>query len=92
MMSYYDIAENAKVSQYDIKSLLDGDITQEVAERFTLTRSDLQQFIREESPYELGHLLGIAPSELLTLRREFGKQGAVGLILGLLLTAQVDGS
>jgi hypothetical protein len=85
-MQHKEIADCAGVNIADLESLLHGKATNDVANRLGVSMTDVEDFIRGSASHAMTARLGFramtAGDELATIA---GTQGAIGILLGLLL-------
>jgi hypothetical protein len=85
-MSLMDIAVRTGVPLIDIEDLVSGTVTENVAERLGIPMLALQEFvIHGEASARVAHRLGMSMAAAEELARSIGKEGAIGLVIGLML-------
>src|SRR5262245_62195534 len=85
-MSLMDIALGTEVPLIDIEDLVRGTVTENVAERLGVPQLALEEFIRHgQASSRMAHRLGMSMASAEELARALGSEGAIGLVLGLLL-------
>jgi hypothetical protein len=86
MVKHIAIANRAGVTLSDLDDLLAGKATAKVASRLCLPSADIEDFIRGSATAAMAKCLGFgmlsAAQELATIA---GKDGAIGILLGLLI-------
>ncbi|WP_062053100.1 hypothetical protein [Aquimarina longa] len=85
-MSLITIARKCGVTLNSIKDLINGNVEDSVAKKLGVTTASLQTFVDGGTSNGLAYKIEITPSSLQKLRTSIGRQGAIGLILRLLLT------
>jgi len=81
-----ELADKTGVTLLDLESLAKGLVTEIVAKRLGVPCSDVEDFIRGRGTFRITQRLGlktISASE--ELAKTFGKSGAAGIVVGLLL-------
>jgi len=85
-MSLMDIALRTGVPLVDIEELVRGNAQVRVAERFGVPLLALEEFIRHgQASSKMAQRLGMSMAAAEELARSLGPEGAIGLVLGLLL-------
>jgi hypothetical protein len=88
-MSLMDIALRAGVPLTDIEELVRGNVTATIAERLGVPMLALQEFVSHgEATAAVAHRLGMSMAAAEELARPLGLEGAIGLVLGLLLESR----
>lgn len=82
-MSLIGIASKAKITTASLDSLIAGKVTTGVALRIGATSNSLQEFLDGATSIALASLIGCTSSSLQELRGTIGREGAIGLLLGL---------
>ena len=86
-MVHNEIAKQAGVNLGDLASLRNGTATASVANRLGLTMAEIEDFLRGRASQSMAQRLGLTTiSAADELARTMGKDGAAGIILGLLLS------
>ena len=81
-----DIAQRAGVSLIDIEDLVQGTVTDKVAERLGVPMLALQEFVSHgQVGAKVANGLGMSMAAAEELVQSIGREGAIGLVLGLLL-------
>jgi hypothetical protein len=87
-MSLMDIALRTGVPLVDIEDLVSGTVTDSIARRFGVPQWALQEFVTNgQASANVAHRLGMSMASAEELARSLGKEGAIGLVVGLLLGA-----
>ena len=87
-MSLIEIAVRTGVPLMDIEDLVSGTVTEGIAARLGVPLLALQEFvIHGQASAKLAHRLGMSMASAEELARSLGREGAIGLVLGLLLGA-----
>jgi hypothetical protein len=85
-MQHAEIATRAGLHLGDLESLWRGKVTASVASRLGLSMADIEDFIKGSASAAITRRLGFrAMTAAEELARVGGKEGAVGIIVGLLL-------
>jgi hypothetical protein len=88
-MSLMEVSLLTGVPVADLESLIRGNIPESVAEQLGVPLLGLEDFIlRGYSSAKVAHRLGISMSAAEELATGVGQQGAVGIIIGVLLISQ----
>ena len=82
-MSMLGVASAMGVTTFSLEKLLEGEATFGVSSQLKISLSVLQDFIDGKVNPILAGSLGIPSSTLQELREKVGKEGAIGLIIGL---------
>ena len=83
-----DIARKIGLSVESYRQLLNGEVPESVARRFGSTREALQEFVDGGTSLRLAQYYGCREDEFRDLRRAIGREGAVGLLIGLCLSIE----
>jgi len=87
-MNYAEIAHRAGVTLGDLDSLLSGNATANVANRLDVSIADIEDFIRGSASAAMTRCLGLnAPAAADEVARAVGRNGAIGILIGLLLAS-----
>ena len=90
-MSLMDIALRTGIPLMDIEDLVQGAVTDGVAERLAVPQLALQEFVAHgQASAKVAHRLGLSMASAEELAQSLGRDGAIGLILGLLLGSSSD--
>src|SRR5262245_61344647 len=88
-MSLMDIALRTGGPLIDIEDLARGAVTETVAERIGVPQLAIVEFIRHgEAGSRMAHRLGMRMASAEELARTLGSEGAIGLVLVLMLAAK----
>lgn len=88
-MSLTEIALRTGVPVADIEALVRGTATATVARCLGVPMLGLQEFLTQGyASANVAHRLGTSMSAAEDLRREIGQDGAVGIVLGLMLSSR----
>ncbi|NKB38586.1 MAG: hypothetical protein GKR93_15740 [Gammaproteobacteria bacterium] len=82
-MSFTDTTSHAGTTSNSIQLLFTGQVSEGIATSLGTTAAAVQKFINGQASEGLATAIGISSSELQHLRNDLGKDGAIGLILGL---------
>jgi hypothetical protein len=86
-MDHAEIANRAGVTLADLDWLLRGEVSANVANRIGVPIADVEDFVRGSATAAMTRRLGFgAMTATEELARAAGQQGAVGVVLGLLLS------
>ena len=87
-MSLMEIASRAGVSLEDIESLIRGNVSARIASRLGVPTLGLEDFIlRGFASANMARRLGISMDAAEDLAHALGSGGAIGIVLGLLLSS-----
>lgn len=85
-MNLMDIAIRTGVPLSDLEELVRGHVTESVAKRLGVPQMGLQEFISHgQAGSKVAHRLGMSMAAAEELVQSLGSQGAIGLVVGLLL-------
>ena len=84
-MSLKRIAGKYNINVGALKDLNNGSIRESISKKLGVSTFALQNFIDGNSSSSLAAKIEISTSNLQKLRDRIGKQGAIGLIVGLLI-------
>jgi hypothetical protein len=88
MVSWKSIADRAGVYLDDLDCLLRGEATARVANRLGVTMADIEDFIKGSASAKMASRLGVGPmSAADELARMAGREGAIGILIGLLISS-----
>lgn len=86
-MKHAEIAQRAGVFEGDLDSLVTGQVTAHLAARLGVSMMDVESFIRGDASYDITARLGLDTMSAATeLAQTIGRNGAVGVLIGLLLS------
>jgi DNA-binding Xre family transcriptional regulator len=83
-MSLTGLAGQCGITTSSLEQLIAGQVPVAATGRINTTTSSLQAFVNGGTSIGLASDLGITSSSLQELRNKIGKQGAIGLIIGLM--------
>jgi hypothetical protein len=87
-MSLVEIALRTGVPIADLESLIRGNVPASVAERLGVPLLSLEDFLlRGFASDSVAHRLGMSMSAAEELARTVGRDGTIGIIIGLLLSS-----
>ena len=84
-MSLTTIAEAMGVPLHALEELLDGQATDAIAARLRTGSALVQEFIDGKASSGVAAAVGAPPSFVQDLRERLGRDGAIGLLVGLCL-------
>ena len=85
-MSLMDIAMRTGIPLVDIEDLVSGTVTEGVAARLGVPLLALQEFVSHgQASAKVAHRLSMSMASAEELAGSLGREGAIGLVLGLLL-------
>lgn len=84
-MEIYSIASTMGVYESDLEKLLKGKASYGIASKLNVYESDLQKLLEGKASYNLANRIGAYESDLQTLLNKVGKDGAIGIIIGMLI-------
>lgn len=84
-MEFHRIAERLDLPAAELEALMDGRVGQTVARRLDVTPFQIQEFLDGEAAPLLADRLGVPTLELTRFQGRLGLEGAVGLLVGLLM-------
>lgn len=85
-MSFSNIALKCNIDKNDLQELVYGNVTDGIEKRLDVSKKSLQNFIYGEVDEEISEKFNISKDDLQFLRYQKGGDGAIGMIIGLLLT------
>ena len=83
-MSLIGIASKCGVTTSTLEDFINGNVRVGISSKLGVTSSSLQTFIDGGSSIGLASKLGITSSTLQELRNKIGREGEIGLVIGLL--------
>ncbi|HLH57105.1 MAG TPA: hypothetical protein VKY92_26235 [Verrucomicrobiae bacterium] len=87
-MDHIEVAERAGVYLDDLDSLLRGRATANVANRLGVSMSDVEDFVKGSASAAMTRRLGLNTiSAADELAKTVGREGAIGLVIGLLIAS-----
>ncbi|RZK17164.1 MAG: hypothetical protein EOO43_13765 [Flavobacterium sp.] len=87
-MSLENLALRCGVEESDLQDLIYGHVRRGIEEKLDIPSNSIQTFLDGGTSAELASKMGVSSSELQFLRYQSGKEGAVGLLIGLMLTSK----
>ena len=84
-MSFENLALKCGVESSDLQDLIYGHVRDGIGKKLDIPSSSIQTFLDGGSSTELSSKIGISSSDLQFLRYQNGKEGAVGLLIGLMV-------
>jgi hypothetical protein len=88
-MSLIGVAGKCGVMTTSLEQLMAGSVSIGVGARLGVMTSSLQEFVNGGTSIGLAMLMGTTSANLQILRRSIGKEGAIGLLIGL-MAAKVE--
>jgi hypothetical protein len=85
-MSEISIAHKAGLLSHNLNNLFQGIADIGTASKLGIITSSLQDFLNGRANISMASKLGLLTSDLQLLLNKIGKQGAIGLVLGLLMS------
>ena len=82
-MSLLKLASNMGVTTSTLTELINGKVTISIGKQLGCMSSSIQQFVDGGTSQSLASKMGCMSSDLQELRIRIGKQGAIGLVIGL---------
>lgn len=71
-----------------IEKIIRGDVSMEVASRLGATPNSVTDFINGKVNPSMGMAFGMPSSKLQEIRNCIGKEGAIGMVLGMALSKE----
>ncbi|WP_439505747.1 hypothetical protein [Sediminibacterium sp.] len=84
-MSEISIASRAGLLTHNLNNLLNGVADIGTASKLGIITSSLQEFLNGRANMSMASKLGLLTSDLQLLLNKVGKQGAIGLVIGILI-------
>jgi hypothetical protein len=84
-MDHVETATRMNLNLGDLDSLIAGHATNNLASRIGVTMEDIETFIGGSATSTMASRLGLTMSAAEELARVAGREGAIGILLGLLL-------
>ena len=82
-MGSVGIASQMGITPSALDDLIKGSVPITIADRLGTTPASLQDFVNGGTCSALASALGTTPASLQELRSEIGKEGAIGLLIGV---------
>lgn len=73
----------------NVKKIIQGEISMEVASRLGVTPNSVTDFINGKVNPSMGMAFGMPSSKLQEIRNCIGREGAIGMVLGMALAKRV---
>jgi hypothetical protein len=89
-VEHQQIAIRAGVPLADLESLLRGQVTAAIARRLDVSMVDLAEFLRGSASPDMANRLGLSTNATRELVCAVVKNGAIGLVVGLLIASRPD--
>lgn len=84
-MSFENLALKFGIESSDFQDLVYGNANESIGKKLDVPFSSIQTFLDGGTSTELALKIGISSSDLQFLRYQNGRDGAIGLLIGLLL-------
>lgn len=84
-MSLIGLAGKCGVTGSSLQDLVNGNVSVGISGKLGVTSSSIQTFVNGGTSIGLASKMEITSSSLQELRNQIGEQGAIGLIIGLLI-------
>jgi hypothetical protein len=84
LMSFTTLGTKCGVTSTTLDELIKGRVSTSVGSRIGATSSSLQTFVDGGPSTGLAQRMGITSTSLQELRKAIGKEGAIGLLIGLM--------
>lgn len=84
-MSILSIAMRAGLMTHNLNNLFKGKADIGIASKIGIITSSLQEFLDGQANISMANKLGLMTSDLQLLLDSIGRDGAIGLILGLIM-------
>lgn len=88
-MNILDLERRLGVSPLAYERLLEGEIPEGVAVLLKTSVKSVQNLVSGESSSGVAAAMGCPIASLETLRRQIGREGAIGLVIGLAVAARL---
>jgi len=85
--TFYNIASSVGLEQSELENLLSGRAGVGLAKKLGVIRMDLQRFISGEVSLSMAYALRMPQPQAQALRDHVGREGAVGILIGLCAAA-----
>ena len=82
-MQVLDLASRLGITDMALDRLLQGDVPVTLAARLDTTQASLQAFVDGSAEVGIAAELGCSPRAVQRLRDEIGREGAIGVLIGL---------
>ena len=84
-MSFENLALKCGVKSSDFQDLVYGNVNECIGKKLDVPFNSIQTFLDGGTSTELASKIGISSSDLQFLRYQNGRDGAIGLLIGLLI-------
>ncbi len=84
-MSFENLALKCGVESSDFQDLVYGNVNESIGKKLDVPFNSIQIFLDGGTSTELASKIGISSSDLQFLRYQNGRDGAIGLLIGLLI-------
>lgn len=84
-MGDFSISSKMKIYQSSLASIIQGQAPYNASSQLGVYQSSLQDLLNGHATYNFASKIGLYQSDLQSLLDRIGQQGAIGLVLGLLL-------
>ena len=84
-MSFENLALKCGVVSSDFQDLVYGNVNESIGKKLDVPFNSIQIFLDGGTSTELASKIGISSSDLQFLRYQNGRDGAIGLLIGLLI-------
>lgn len=82
-MEVLDLASRLGISETALDRLMQGDVPVTLAARLDTTQASLQAFVDGNAEVGVAAHLGCSPRTVQRVRDELGREGAIGVLIGL---------
>lgn len=90
-MNLVGIAQKTGMPSASLTDLLAGTVRTAVAAKLKTTSSVLQDFLDGKTALSMAQVVGCSSETLTDLRTALGKEGAIGMLLGMCLATKSEG-
>lgn len=84
-MSFENLALKCGVESSDFQDLVYGNVNESIGKKLDVPFNSIQIFLDGGTSTDLASKIGISSSDLQFLRYQNGRDGAIGLLIGLLI-------
>ena len=88
-MNMFDLPNRLAISELAYERLLQGEIPEGVATALKANVTSLQNLVDGSGGIAVAAAMGCATESVEALRRHIGREGAIGLLIGLAVAARV---
>jgi hypothetical protein len=78
------------VAQFELEKLLAGQTSVGIAKKLGVSRMDVQRFIGGEASMSMAYALGMLQPQAQDLRDRVEREGAIGMIVGIMCESTVE--